>query len=136
MVLGGRGLDAGEVELSLRRDGEKRATPIGEMVPAVKALLEELRGRQALLASTGRGPHVALFGIVALQLSHAFRANNATCGTGVAEAAKRSSWGSTKPQIAPHWELQGAIFCIVRFRRFAVRQLFSGEQCSRWLLCR
>jgi prolyl-tRNA synthetase len=43
VVLGGRGLDAGEVELSLRRDGEKRATPIADMVPAVQALLEELR---------------------------------------------------------------------------------------------
>ena len=45
VVLGGRGLEAGEVELSLRRDGEKRATPIAEMVPAVQALLEELRSR-------------------------------------------------------------------------------------------
>jgi hypothetical protein len=39
-----RGLEAGEVELSLRKDGEKRATPISEMVPAVKALLDELTG--------------------------------------------------------------------------------------------
>jgi prolyl-tRNA synthetase len=45
VVLGKRGLDAGEVELSLRRDGEKRPTPIPEMVPAVQALLEELRSR-------------------------------------------------------------------------------------------
>jgi prolyl-tRNA synthetase len=45
VVLGGRGLEAGEVELSLRSDGEKRPTPIGEMVPAVKALLEELRSQ-------------------------------------------------------------------------------------------
>jgi prolyl-tRNA synthetase len=43
VVLGQRGLEAGEVEISLRRDGDKRATPIGEMVPAVKALLDELR---------------------------------------------------------------------------------------------
>ena len=43
VVLGKRGLEAGEVELSLRKDGEKRATPISEMVPAVKALLNELR---------------------------------------------------------------------------------------------
>ena len=43
VVLGKRGLDNGEVELSLRRDGEKKATPIAEMVPAVEALLEELR---------------------------------------------------------------------------------------------
>jgi prolyl-tRNA synthetase len=45
VVLGGRGLEAGEVELSLRRDGEKRPTPIVEMVPAVKTLLEELRSQ-------------------------------------------------------------------------------------------
>jgi prolyl-tRNA synthetase len=45
VVLGGRGLEAGEVEVSLRSDGEKRATPIDEMVPAVKALLEELRSQ-------------------------------------------------------------------------------------------
>jgi prolyl-tRNA synthetase len=45
VVLGKRGLDAGEVELSLRSDGEKRPTPIAEMVPAVQALLEELRSR-------------------------------------------------------------------------------------------
>jgi len=43
VVLGKRGLDNGEVELSLRRDGEKKATPIAEVVPAVEALLEELR---------------------------------------------------------------------------------------------
>jgi prolyl-tRNA synthetase len=43
VVLGKRGLEAGEVELSLRRDGEKRATPIDDMVPAVQALLDELR---------------------------------------------------------------------------------------------
>jgi prolyl-tRNA synthetase len=45
VVLGKRGLDAGEVELSLRRDGEKRSTPIAEMVPAVKSLLEKLQGQ-------------------------------------------------------------------------------------------
>ena len=43
VVLGKRGLENGEVELSLRRDGEKKSTPIAEMVPAVEALLEELR---------------------------------------------------------------------------------------------
>ena len=43
VVLGKRGLDNGQVELSLRRDGEKKATPIAEVVPAVEALLEELR---------------------------------------------------------------------------------------------
>ena len=42
VVLGKRGLEAGEVELSLRKDGEKRATPISDMVPAVQAMLEEL----------------------------------------------------------------------------------------------
>jgi prolyl-tRNA synthetase len=44
-VLGGRGLEAGEVELSLRRDGEKRPTPISDMVPAVQELLDELRSQ-------------------------------------------------------------------------------------------
>jgi prolyl-tRNA synthetase len=43
VVLGKRGLEAGEVELSLRKDGEKRPTPISDMVPAVQAMLEELR---------------------------------------------------------------------------------------------
>jgi len=43
VVLGKRGLEAGEVELSLRKDGEKRATPISEMVPAVQAMLDDLR---------------------------------------------------------------------------------------------
>jgi prolyl-tRNA synthetase len=43
VVLGKRGLEAGEVELSLRRDGEKRPTPIDDMVPAVQSLLDELR---------------------------------------------------------------------------------------------
>jgi prolyl-tRNA synthetase len=43
-VLGQRGLEAGELELSLRRDGDKRITPIAELVPAIQALLDELRG--------------------------------------------------------------------------------------------
>ena len=43
VVIGKRGLDNGELELSLRRDGERRSTPINELVPAVKALLDELR---------------------------------------------------------------------------------------------
>jgi prolyl-tRNA synthetase len=43
VVLGKRGLEAGEVELSLRKDGEKRMTPIANMVPAVQSLLEDLR---------------------------------------------------------------------------------------------
>jgi prolyl-tRNA synthetase len=45
VVLGKRGLDAGEVEISVRRDPEKRPTPIGEMVPSVKSLLDELRSQ-------------------------------------------------------------------------------------------
>ncbi len=44
IVVGKRGLDSGEVELSLRRDGERRPTPIAELVPSVNALLDELRG--------------------------------------------------------------------------------------------
>jgi prolyl-tRNA synthetase len=43
VVLGKRGLENGEIELSLRKDGEKKATPISEMVPAVQAMLDELR---------------------------------------------------------------------------------------------
>ncbi|MCG6948911.1 MAG: proline--tRNA ligase [Acidobacteria bacterium] len=43
VVLGKRGLEAGEVEISLRKDGEKRPTPIAEMVGAVESLLNELR---------------------------------------------------------------------------------------------
>jgi prolyl-tRNA synthetase len=44
IVVGKRGLDAGEIELSLRRDGDRRPTPIAELVPAVQSLLAELRG--------------------------------------------------------------------------------------------
>ena len=44
IVVGKRGIESGEIELSLRRDGERRPTPIGELVPAVKALLDELKG--------------------------------------------------------------------------------------------
>jgi prolyl-tRNA synthetase len=44
VVLGKRGLDNGEAEISLRRDGEKRMTPLADLVPAVQGLLEELRG--------------------------------------------------------------------------------------------
>jgi len=44
VVVGKRGLESGEVELSLRRDGERRPTPIADLVPAVNSLLEELRG--------------------------------------------------------------------------------------------
>ena len=42
VVVGQRGLAEGRVELSLRRDGAKRPTPIAELVPAVEALLAEL----------------------------------------------------------------------------------------------
>jgi prolyl-tRNA synthetase len=44
VVVGKRGLDNGEVEISLRRDGERRPTPIAELVPAVNGLLDDLRG--------------------------------------------------------------------------------------------
>jgi prolyl-tRNA synthetase len=44
VVLGQRGLDNGEAEVSLRRDSEKRMTPLADLVPAVKGLLAELRG--------------------------------------------------------------------------------------------
>jgi prolyl-tRNA synthetase len=44
VVIGKRGLDNGEVELSMRRDGDKRMTPIADLVPAVRSLLDELRG--------------------------------------------------------------------------------------------
>jgi prolyl-tRNA synthetase len=44
VVLGQRGLAAGEVELSLRRDGVKRPTPLEDLVATVSAMLDELRG--------------------------------------------------------------------------------------------
>ncbi len=43
VVVGKRGLENGEIELSLRSDGEKQLTPIADLVPAVQDLLEELR---------------------------------------------------------------------------------------------
>jgi len=43
VVIGQRGLDNGEAEVSLRRDGDKRMTAIADLVPAVQALLVELR---------------------------------------------------------------------------------------------
>jgi len=43
VVVGKRGLESGEIELSLRRDGERRSTPIADLVPAVEGLLDELR---------------------------------------------------------------------------------------------
>ena len=44
IVVGKRGLDSGEIELSLRRDGERVSTPIDQLVPAVNELLDKLRG--------------------------------------------------------------------------------------------
>jgi len=44
VVVGKRGLDNGEVELSLRRDGEKRMRPVAELVDAVRELLAEAAG--------------------------------------------------------------------------------------------
>jgi len=44
IVVGKRGVESGEIELSLRRDGERRSTPIAELVPAVQRMLDELRG--------------------------------------------------------------------------------------------
>ncbi len=43
VVVGKRGLENSEVELSLRKDGEKHLTPISEMVGGVQAMLEDLR---------------------------------------------------------------------------------------------
>ena len=43
VVVGKRGLDRGEVEVSLRRDGERRPTPLVGSVTAVQRLLEQLR---------------------------------------------------------------------------------------------
>ncbi len=43
VVVGKRGIENGEIELSLRRDGEKRPTPLADAVSAVLGLLEELR---------------------------------------------------------------------------------------------
>jgi prolyl-tRNA synthetase len=43
VVVGKRGIDSGEIELSLRRDGEKRPTPLAGAVSAVQGLLEQLR---------------------------------------------------------------------------------------------
>jgi prolyl-tRNA synthetase len=43
VVVGKRGLDNGEIEISLRRDGERRPVPLDGSVSAVQRLLEELR---------------------------------------------------------------------------------------------
>jgi hypothetical protein len=85
-------------------------------------------------------PLFALFAREASTKREATNPNNAKGGTGVVdaerashcgvtEAAKRFSWGCPKPQSTLHWEQQGAIFCIVRIRRFAIWQRVSGEQC-------
>ncbi len=43
VVVGKRGVENGEIELSLRRDGQRRSAPLDEAVGAVEALLAELR---------------------------------------------------------------------------------------------
>ena len=43
VVVGKKGLAEGQVELSLRRDGEKRMVPVADAVSAVQSLLDELR---------------------------------------------------------------------------------------------
>jgi len=43
IVVGKRGLSEGQVELSLRRDGEKRMVPLADAVTEVQALLDQLR---------------------------------------------------------------------------------------------
>jgi prolyl-tRNA synthetase len=43
VVVGKKGLAEGQVELSLRRDGEKRMVPTTDAVSAVQSLIEELR---------------------------------------------------------------------------------------------
>ena len=42
VVVGKRGLAEGQVEMSLRRDGEKKMVPLAEAIPKVKRLLAEL----------------------------------------------------------------------------------------------
>ena len=44
VVVGKRGLTEGQVEMSLRRDGEKKMVPLAEAIPEVKRLLAELAG--------------------------------------------------------------------------------------------
>ncbi len=44
VVVGKRGLESGEVELSLRRDGVKHPVPVADLVSAVQRTLAELRG--------------------------------------------------------------------------------------------
>ncbi len=47
IVVGKRGLENGQVEISLRRDGEKRPVPVGDAVAEVQRLLETLRSELA-----------------------------------------------------------------------------------------
>jgi prolyl-tRNA synthetase len=47
VVVGKKGLGDGNVEISLRRDRERRMTPVSETVQAVIALLDELRSELA-----------------------------------------------------------------------------------------
>ncbi len=44
VVVGKRGLAEGQVEMSLRRDGEKRMVPLAEVIPEVQRVLAELAG--------------------------------------------------------------------------------------------
>ncbi len=43
VVVGKKGLSEGQVEISLRRDRERRMTPVSDALPAVLGLLDELR---------------------------------------------------------------------------------------------
>jgi prolyl-tRNA synthetase len=43
VVVGKKGLAEGQIELSLRRDGEKRMVPVTDAVSAVQSMLDELR---------------------------------------------------------------------------------------------
>ncbi len=47
VVVGKRGLENGQVEMSLRRDGEKRPVPLTDAVTAVQELLDTLRAELA-----------------------------------------------------------------------------------------
>ena len=47
LVVGSKGVQAGEAELSLRRDGAKRSVALTDAVAEVRRLLEELRAETA-----------------------------------------------------------------------------------------
>ena len=55
VVVGKKGLDAGAIELSLRRDGAKRSVPLADAVAAVQQILDRAarRDRAAELMATG-----------------------------------------------------------------------------------